>query len=346
MTAASTAAAPPRPRRRRRIRAGRLAPYWLVLPGWLWLAIFFVVPIVVMLSVSTMTGNIVDGFKQTFHWSNYSDAWSAYHVQFIRSLVYGGIATLLCILIGYPVAYWIAFRGGAHKSSLLFLLLLPFFVSFVIRTQSWNFILSDNGMVVSRLKDWGWVGPNFHILQTPVAVIGGLTYNFLPFMVLPIYVSLERVDPALLEASADLYASKSTAFLRKVVFPLSIPGVFAGVLLTFVPVASDYVNASILGGSTGHDDDRQHHPDAVLHQPQLPDGRGDVVHPHGDPAGRRVPLRPAARHRGRTRSGGQLMATQLDTRPGAEPSPAARTGAAAAARDCTAGGCCRCGAGW
>jgi spermidine/putrescine transport system permease protein len=245
------AAPPPRPRSaRRRVRMRNLAPYWMVLPGWLWLAIFFVIPIVIMLSVSTMTGNIEDGFKQTWHFSNYSDAWSAYHVQFVRSLIYGAIATALCILIGYPVAYWIAFRGGAHKSSLLFLLLLPFFVSFVIRTQSWNFILSDNGMVVSRLRDWGWVDSNFHILQTPVAVIGGLTYNFIPFMILPIYVSLERVDLSLLEASADLYANKFTAFF-KVVFPLSIPGVFAGVLLTFVPVASDYVNASILGGSTG-----------------------------------------------------------------------------------------------
>jgi spermidine/putrescine transport system permease protein len=150
-------------------------------------------------------------------------------------------------VIGYPVAYWIAFRGGAHKSSLLFLLLLPFFVSFVIRTQSWNFILSDNGMFVSRLRDWGWVGKDWHVLQTQWAVIGGLVYNFLPFMVLPIYVALERIDLSLLEAASDLYASRVMAFV-KVVFPLSIPGVFAGVLLTFVPVSSDYVNATILGG--------------------------------------------------------------------------------------------------
>ncbi len=238
--------APVRRRKGGRLR-GKLTPYWLVLPGWLWLVIFFVVPAVVMLSVSTMSGDIDNGFKQTFAWHTYSDAWSDYHTQFIRSLVYGLIATVLCIVIGYPVAYWIAFRGGAHKSSLLFLLLLPFFVSFVIRTQSWNFILSDNGMVLSRLKDWGWVSADFHILQTPVAVLGGLVYNFLPFMVLPIYVALERIDPALLEAAADLYASKFEAF-RKVVLPLSLPGVFAGVLLTFVPVASDYVNASILGG--------------------------------------------------------------------------------------------------
>jgi spermidine/putrescine transport system permease protein len=245
MTAA-TAPAPARPRRRSGL-AARLAPYFLVLPGWLWLAVFFVVPTFVMLSVSTMTGNIEKGFTQTFRWSTYSDAWDSYHIQLVRSLEYGLVATILCIAIGYPVAYWIAFRGGAHKSSLLFLLLLPFFVSFVIRTQSWGFILSDNGMVLGPLKHLGWINADYHILQTPVAVVGGLVYNFLPFMVLPIYVSLERIDPSLLEASADLYANKFTA-VRKVVFPLSIPGVFAGVLLTFVPVASDYVNATILGG--------------------------------------------------------------------------------------------------
>jgi len=226
----------------------RLAPYFLVLPGWMWLVLFFVIPTFVMLSVSTQTGDIVSGFKQTFHLRNYIDGWNLYHVQFVRSIVYGLIATLLCLVIAYPVAYWIAFRGGAHKSSLLFLLLLPFFVSFVIRTYSWNFILADNGMVLSPLKSWHLVGQDFHILATSVAVVGGLTYNFLPFMVLPIYVALERVDPALLEASADLYASKTAAF-TKVVLPLSMPGVFAGVLLTFVPAASDYVNSSILGGT-------------------------------------------------------------------------------------------------
>ena len=155
---------------------------------------------------------------------------------------------MLCIVIGYPVAYWIAFRGGKYKSSLLFLLLLPFFVSFVIRTQSWEFMLDDHGMVLGTLRTLHLAGGGAQILQTPTAVVGGLVYNFLPFTVLPIYVALERVEPALLEASADLYANKATAF-RKVVLPLSLPGVFAAVLLTFVPVASDYVNAQILGGA-------------------------------------------------------------------------------------------------
>jgi spermidine/putrescine transport system permease protein len=151
-------------------------------------------------------------------------------------------------VIAYPVAYWIAFHGGRYKSSLLFLLLLPFFVSFVIRTQSWEFMLDDHGMVLGLLRTFHLAGAHTQILQTSTAVVGGLTYNFLPFTVLPIYVALERVDPALLEASADLYANKAVAF-RKVVLPLSTPGVFAAVLLTFVPVASDYVNAQILGGA-------------------------------------------------------------------------------------------------
>ncbi len=235
----------------------RLTPYVLVLPGWLWLVIFFVVPALSMLSVSTMTGDDLNGFKQTFHLSTYADAWNQYHTQIIRSLTYGVIATVVCLIIAYPVAYWIAFRGGRYKSSLLFLLLLPFFVSFVIRTQSWEFMLDDHGMVLGTLRtlhlaglleNIGLLGSGGQILQTSTAVVGGLVYNFLPFTVLPIYVALERVDPALLEASADLYANKLMAF-RKVVLPLSLPGVFAAVLLTFVPVASDYVNAQILGGA-------------------------------------------------------------------------------------------------
>jgi spermidine/putrescine transport system permease protein len=235
----------------------RLAPYALVLPGWLWLVIFFVVPTVTMLSVSTMTGNDLDGFKQTFHFGTYADAWRDFHVQIIRSLEYGLIATAICLLIAYPVAYWIAFRGGRYKSSLLFLLLLPFFVSFVIRTQSWEFILEDDGWVVGVLQDlhitglmqdMGILDNDHQILQTKVAVIGGLVYNFLPFAVLPIYVALERIEPALLEAASDLYATKAAA-IRKVVVPLSLPGVFAAVLLTFVPASSDFVNSTILGGS-------------------------------------------------------------------------------------------------
>jgi spermidine/putrescine transport system permease protein len=227
---------------------GRLAPYLVGLPGGLWLAIFFVVPILVMFSLSLQSGNVEEGFRFTWQWSNYADAWDFYHVQFVRSIVYGLIVTALCLVLAYPMAYWIAFYGGRHKSTYLFLILLPFFVSFVIRTASWKFILNDQGIVLGPLKEAGLLPDDFHLLATSTAVIGGLTYNYLPFMVLPLYVALERIDPSLVEAAYDLFASRAQAF-RRMVFPLSLPGVFAGVLITFVPVASDFVNSGILGGT-------------------------------------------------------------------------------------------------
>jgi spermidine/putrescine transport system permease protein len=226
----------------------RLAPYLLVLPGGLWLAVFFLVPMFAMVSVSLQTGSLETGFQQSFEWRNYTDMISQYHTQLVRSMIYGLVTTVLTIVLAYPMAYWIAFRGGRHKSTYLFLILLPFFVTFVIRTISWQFLLADNGIVLGNLKSWGLVPQTFHVLATPYAVIGGLTYNFLPFMVLPIYVALERIDGSLLEAASDLFANRREAFLR-VVLPLSLPGVFAGVILTFVPAASDYVNAQILGGT-------------------------------------------------------------------------------------------------
>jgi spermidine/putrescine transport system permease protein len=229
-------------------RGGRLTPYLVGLPGGLWLGIFFVVPILVMLSLSLQSGNAEEGYRFTWEWSNYADAWEFYHTQFVRSIVFGLIVTVLCLVLAYPMAYWIAFYGGSRKSTYLFLILLPFFVSFVIRTASWKFILNDEGFVLGPLKDAGLLPADFHILATSTAVIGGLTYNYLPFMVLPLYVALERVDPSLVEAAYDLFASRAQAF-RRVVFPLSLPGVFAGVLITFVPVASDFVNSGILGGT-------------------------------------------------------------------------------------------------
>jgi spermidine/putrescine transport system permease protein len=227
----------------------RLAPYLIGLPGGLWLAIFFALPLLVMFSLSLQSGNVETGFRFTWEWSNYSRAWDLYSTQFIRSVVYALIVTALCLVLAYPMAYWIAFYGGARKTTYLFLILLPFFVSFVIRTASWKFILNDQGIVLGPLKDLGLLPEDFHILATTTAVLGGLTYNYLPFMVLPLYVALERVDPSLVEAAHDLFASRASAF-RKVVFPLSLPGVFAGVLITFVPVASDFVNTSILGGTS------------------------------------------------------------------------------------------------
>jgi spermidine/putrescine transport system permease protein len=226
----------------------RLVPYLVGLPGGLWLAIFFVVPILVMLSLSLQSGNAEQGYRFTWEWSNYAEAWEFYHTQFLRSIVYALIVTGLCLLLAYPMAYWIAFYGGARKSTYLFLILLPFFVSFVIRTASWKFILNDQGFVLGPLKEAGLLPGDFHLLATSTAVIGGLTYNYLPFMVLPLYVALERIDPSLVEAAHDLFASRASAF-RRVVLPLSLPGVFAGVLITFVPVASDFVNSGILGGT-------------------------------------------------------------------------------------------------
>ncbi len=230
---------------RKRIGA---APYLMVLPGVVWLALFFVIPGLLILSLSLQSGNYEQGFRFTWHWANYTDAFSFYHTQLIRSIVYGLVVTALCLVLAYPVAYWIAFHGGHHKTTYLFLILLPFFVSFVIRTAAWKFILTDNGIVLGPLKTAHLLPQSFHILATQYAVIGGLTYNFLPFMVLPLYVALERIDPDLLEAAADLYSNGRQVF-RRVILPLSIPGVFAGILLTFVPAAADFVNATILGGT-------------------------------------------------------------------------------------------------
>jgi spermidine/putrescine transport system permease protein len=226
----------------------KITPYALVLPAWAWLALFFVVPIGGMLSLSLTTGNVVTGFQQSFAVGNYVDAVTTYWEQILRSLFYGACATLLCIAIGYPVAYWIAFRGGPYKSTYLLLILLPFFVSFVLRTISWRFLLSDNGVVLGPLKSLGLAPEGFALLNSAPAVVLGLAYNFLPFMILPIYAVLERMDPRLVEAAHDLYAGRFQAFVR-VVLPVSLPGVFAGVLMTFIPTSSDYVNASVLGGT-------------------------------------------------------------------------------------------------
>jgi spermidine/putrescine transport system permease protein len=227
----------------------RLAPYFLVLPGGLWLVLFFAIPMVAMLSLSLQQGDVVNGYALTWHFQTYVDAVTDYKLQLIRSLVYGLVSTIVMIVLAFPIAYWIAFRGGKHKSTYLFLLLLPFFVSFVLRTISWGMILTDNGPVLGPLKSAGLLPDNYHLLGTATAVIGGLVYNYLPFMVLPIYVAVERIDPRIVEAARDLYANPAFAF-RKVILPLSLPGVFAGALMTFVPTSTDYVNSSVLGSSS------------------------------------------------------------------------------------------------
>jgi spermidine/putrescine transport system permease protein len=226
----------------------RLAPYLLIFPGGLWLVIFFAVPMATMFSLSLQQGDIIHGYVLTWHWQNYVDALQAYDTQLIRSLIYGAVTTVILIVLSFPIAYWITFYAGRRKSTYLFLLLLPFFVSFVLRTISWRQILTDDGPLLHPFKQIGLLPAAFHILGTPYAVIGGLVYNYLPFMVLPIYVALERIDPRVVEAARDLYASPPLAF-RKVVLPLSLPGVFAGVLMTFVPASSDYVNSAVLGSA-------------------------------------------------------------------------------------------------
>jgi spermidine/putrescine transport system permease protein len=234
--------------RLRRMRLGaRLAPYLLGLPANLWLVIFFVVPLVTVLSVSLQTGNPDTGFNLTWNFREFWDVIRNYHVELLRSFEYGAISTVIALVVCYPMAYWIAFHAGRHKSTFLFLILLPFFVSFVIRTLAWQFILSDRGIVLGTLKNWGVVPSSLHVLSTPFAVIAGLTYNAIPFMALPLYVALEKIDRRVVRAASDLYANPRAVFMR-VILPLSSAGIFAGFLLVFVTNVGDYVNASILGG--------------------------------------------------------------------------------------------------
>src|SRR5918999_540279 len=208
------------PLHRRRL-GKRLTPYLLLAPALLWLVVFFVVPIVQMFFISLQEGNVDEGFVLTWNWAAYPEVLSTYDTQLIRSVVYELIVTLACLGIGYPLAYAIAFRGGRWKTALLFMVVLPFFVSYLIRTISWKFILADDGFVLGTLKDLGVLGEAYRVLATPTAVIFGLVYNFLPFMVLPLYVSLEKIDRSLIEAAEDLYADRRTAF-RKVTLPLSL----------------------------------------------------------------------------------------------------------------------------
>jgi spermidine/putrescine transport system permease protein len=227
------------------VRRKALAPYALLTPGTVWLFAFFVVPMFFLAKMALSSG-LFPLFSFNWAWGNFSDAVSLYRTQFLRSLQYAGIATVVALLISYPLAYWIAFRAGRWKNLLLLLVIAPFFVTYLIRTLAWGTILADDGFVVRILRDIHVLSPGGRLLATSVAVIAGITYNFLPFMVLPLYVSLEQVDPRLVEAASDLYANRVVSFLR-VTLPLSLPGVFAGVLLTFIPAAGDFINAELLG---------------------------------------------------------------------------------------------------
>ena len=228
-----------------------LTPYLLLAPGVLWLGLFFIVPLGYLAYQSLQSGNVDFGFAFTWAWGNYWHAVRDYRTQFIRSIEYAGLATLIALLVSYPVAYWIAFRGGRWKNLLLLFIVAPFFVTYLIRTLAWETILADHGFVVRTLQNLHVLGGGGRLLATGTAVVAGITYNFLPFMALPLYVSLEQVDQRLIEAAEDLYANKIRAFLR-VTLPLSLPGVVAGTLLTFIPAAGDFINAQLLGGPDTH----------------------------------------------------------------------------------------------
>ena len=227
----------------------RRVAYGLLGPGAIYLALAFIVPLFLVVYTSLESGGLLSGgYSFTWAFDNYGEALSQYRSFYAKSLVYSGLATLLCILLGYPMAYWIAFYAGKWKTTLFFLILVPFFVSFVIRTVQWKFLLADDGLIFGPLKSIGLLPDSFQVLATPIAVVAGITYNFLPFTFLPLYVALERIDTRLVEAAKDLYASRFQAF-RKVVLPLSFPGLFAALILTFVPATGDYVNSSVLGSN-------------------------------------------------------------------------------------------------
>ena len=253
---AAITSAPPGRTNRRPARRGRWTPYLLLLPGMLWLVVFFVVPTVSLASQSLQTGNIDDGYVLTWNVQIYVDAVKQYWPHFARSIGYAASATVLSLLLGYPLAYFMAQKAGRWKNVLLVLVIAPFFTNFLIRTLAWQIILTDTGSVAAFAR-WShlttvlqWVGltNNDQLMSSTFAVITGLTYNFLPFMVLPLYANLERLDHRLVEAAGDLYASGFETF-RRVVWPLSLPGVVAGTLLTFIPAAGDFINSRLLGNT-------------------------------------------------------------------------------------------------
>ena len=225
-----------------------LTGYFLLGPGLVWLLLFFIVPFVTMAASSLYDpdGSLATGYQMTGHWQNYTAAWEEYGGVFGRSFLYAGLATVACVLLGFPLAYAIAFKAGRWRNLMLVAVIAPFFTSFLVRTLSWQLILSDNGLVLDLVHAVPGVPDTVRLLATPFAVVTGLTYNFLPFMVLPLYASLEKVDVRLVEAAGDLYASPFTGF-RKVTLPLAMPGLVAGTLLTFIPAAGDYINAELLG---------------------------------------------------------------------------------------------------
>ena len=229
-------------------RRKALVPWLLLAPGLAWMVVFFGIPALNQFYVSLQEGSLERGYVFTWNWDVYATAFSRYDEQLIRSIGYAATSTVLALVISFPLAYFIAFKAGRWKNLLLLLIILPFFTSYLIRTVAWQTILSDDGFAVSALQAVGLLSDDGRLLATRTAVIAGITYNFLPFMALPLYVSLEKVDRRLIEAASDLYASRATAF-RKVTLPLAVPGILAGSLLTFIPAVGDFINAQLLGTS-------------------------------------------------------------------------------------------------
>ena len=231
-------------------------PYLLLLPGLAWLVVFFVVPMLSLASQSLQTGSVDTGYTMTWNFQTYVDALSQFWPHFVRSIVFAGTATVFTLLLAYPLAYFMAQKSGKWKNILLVLVIAPFFTSFLIRTLAWQTILTDNGPVVALarsthftdLLQWLQLTNNDSLMNSRFAVIAGLTYNFLPFMILPLYANLERLDHSLIEAAGDLYATPIQTFW-KVTWPLSLPGVVGGTLLTFIPAAGDFINSRLLGNT-------------------------------------------------------------------------------------------------
>jgi spermidine/putrescine transport system permease protein len=231
---------------RRRGRTG----YFLLIPGVLWLALFFVIPFYSLVATSLFDpgGSVFSGYSMTYQFSNYWHSVQDYWEPLVRSLWYAALATVICLVLGYVLAYAIAFKAGRWKNLMLVLVIAPFFTSFLIRTLSWKLILADDGIVVNTLQFLHILGPDGRLLATGVAVVAGIVYNFLPFMVLPLFASIDKIDHRLIEASGDLYANPFVGFW-KVTWPLSLPGVVSGTLLTFIPAAGDYINFQLLGST-------------------------------------------------------------------------------------------------
>src|SRR4029453_5014407 len=226
-------------------RHPKLTPYVLLAPGIAWLGVFFLIPLGVLGYQSLQSGTY-GNFEFTWEFSNFTNAFSDYHEQLFRSFLYAGIATTTALLLAYPLVYWIAFKAGPWRNLFLLFIVAPFFVTYLVRTLAWLNILADEGPVIGFLRNIHVLGADEGLLYSTFSVVAGITYNFFPFMALPIYVSLEQIDGGLLEAGKDLYASSTQAFLR-VTLPLSAPGIVAGTLLTFIPAAGDFINAALLG---------------------------------------------------------------------------------------------------